>query len=211
MCRSGKILQWLRFTEQPENLQLKIIATTASLSFLSSHSVATITKFLGLTGERQASSRSCPSLLLAIVQLYRTNPNCFLFRGLRCLPLNSRKVMTAHCFNPTATMKQSRYFPQKIRLEGMFAPKKPIFCWLAHVLKAMKLRKFRSRPSYRLEITLIELCLKKIKYNYEKECFGKVKKTLFKRCGQTVMALLTGSKELQEMSNQMKSMNIKRF
>ena len=36
-------------------------------------------------------------------------------------------------------------------------------------------------------------------------------KTLLKRCEQTVMALLTGSKELQEMSNPMKSMNIKRF
>ena len=159
MCTSGKILQCLRLTELPKNLQLKIIATTASLSFLSSQLVATITKFLGSMGERQASSRSCPSLLLAIVLLYRTNPNCFLFRGLRCLLLNSKKVMTAHCFYPTATVKQSRNFPPKIRLVGMFAPKKPIFCWLAHALKPIKLSKFRSRPSYRLEITLIGLCL----------------------------------------------------
>ena len=164
MCRSGRILQWLRLTELPKNLQLKIIATTASLSFLSSHLVATITKFLGSMGERQASSRSCPSSVPETVRLYRTNPNCFLFRGLRCLLLiNPRKVMTTHCFYPTATMEESHYFLPKIRLEGMFAPKKPIFCWLAHALKLMKHSKFRSRPSYRLEITLIWTLLKVIK------------------------------------------------
>ena len=92
--------------------------------------------------------------------------------------------MTAHCFNPSATMKQRRYFPPKIRLEGMFAPKKPIFCWLAHALKLMKHSKFRSRPSYRLEITLIETTQ------------GNAEKTLLKRCEQTAMVLLTSSKEL---------------
>lgn len=90
--------------------------------------------------------------------------------------------MTAHCFNPTATVKQSRYFPQKLRLEGMFAPKKPTFCWLPHALKLMEHSKFRSRPSYRLEITLIE------------PAQGNAQKTVLKRCEQTV--LLTSSKEL---------------
>ena len=36
-------------------------------------------------------------------------------------------------------------------------------------------------------------------------------KTLLKRSEKTVMVLLTGSKELQQTSNPMKSMNIKRF
>ena len=102
------------------------------------------------------SSRNCPSL--------QNKPKLFFVQRFTMSPSNKpEESQTAHCFYPTATMEESHYFLPKIRLEGMFAPKKPIFCWLAHALKLMKHSKFRSRPSYRLEITLIWTLLKVIK------------------------------------------------
>ena len=99
------------------------------------------------------TSGNCPSL--------QNKPKLFFVQRFTVSPSKLEESHDSSLFHPTATLKQSRYFPQKIRLEGMFAPKKPIFCWLAHALKSMKLSKVRSRPLYRLEITLIGLCLRK--------------------------------------------------